>query len=116
MGVVPAQDPGPGKAKQRSMSWILIQSNLGKARNSNLVEVRVQYIIWSHLRKKDSTTGVLGEVTQTQDRNSKNLTRTRNVSHKWNKQVRSKQQTRFSLTSINKSSKTTEYFELLWLS
>jgi hypothetical protein len=29
-----------------------------KARNSNLVEVRVQYIIWSHLRRKDGTTGV----------------------------------------------------------
>ncbi len=38
MGVVPAQDPGPGKAKQRSMSYILIQTSLRKAKNSNLVE------------------------------------------------------------------------------
>jgi hypothetical protein len=49
----------------------------------------------------DRTLRMLGEVTWMKDRCSKNLTRTRNVSPKCNKQVKSKQQTRFSLTSIN---------------
>jgi hypothetical protein len=40
---------------------------------------------------------VLGEVTWTKDGCSKNLTRTRNVPPKCNKQVTTKQQTRFSL-------------------
>jgi hypothetical protein len=44
---------------------------------------------------------LLGEVTQTKDGCSKNLTRTRNVPPKCNKQVTSKQQTRSFLTSIN---------------
>jgi hypothetical protein len=42
-------------------SWILTWSSLWKARNSNLVKVRVQYIVWSSLRKKDATTGVCWE-------------------------------------------------------
>jgi hypothetical protein len=41
------------------------------------------------------------EVTQTKDGRSKNLTRTRNVPPKCNKQVTSKQQTGSFLTSIN---------------
>jgi Tol biopolymer transport system component len=44
---------------------------------------------------------VLGEVTWTKDGRSKNLTCTRNVPPKCNKQVTSKQQTRSFLTSIN---------------
>jgi hypothetical protein len=44
---------------------------------------------------------MLGEVTRTKDGRSKNLTRTRNVPPKCNKQVTSKQQTRSFLTSIN---------------
>jgi hypothetical protein len=44
---------------------------------------------------------VLGEETRTKDGRSKNLTRTRNVPPKCNKQVTSKQQTRSFLTSIN---------------
>jgi hypothetical protein len=44
---------------------------------------------------------VLGEVTRMKDGRSKNLTRTRNVPPKCNKQVTSKQQTRSFLTSIN---------------
>jgi hypothetical protein len=44
---------------------------------------------------------VLGEVTWTNDGRSKNLTCTRNVPPKCNKQVTSKQQTRSFLTSIN---------------
>jgi hypothetical protein len=43
---------------------------------------------------------LLGEVTRKKDRRSKNLTRTRNVPPKCNKQVTSKQQTRSFLTSI----------------
>jgi hypothetical protein len=43
------------------MSWLLTQTSLWKARNSNLVEVRVQYRIWLNLRKKDGTTGVCWE-------------------------------------------------------
>jgi hypothetical protein len=49
------------KPKRRLMSCILILTSLRKAKNSNLVEERVQYIIWSHLRKKDGTTGVCWE-------------------------------------------------------
>jgi hypothetical protein len=44
---------------------------------------------------------VLGEVTWMKGRCSKNLTRTRNISPKGNKQGTSKQQTQFSFTSIN---------------
>jgi hypothetical protein len=58
MGVVPAQDPGPGKAKTKINELNTHTDKPTKARNSNLVEVRVQYIIWSCLRKKDGTTGV----------------------------------------------------------
>jgi hypothetical protein len=50
---------------------------------------------------KIQMTKVLGEVTQTKDGCSKNLTRTRNVPPKCNKQVTSKQQTGSFLTSIN---------------
>jgi hypothetical protein len=50
---------------------------------------------------------LLGEVTWIKDGHSKNLTRTRNVPPKCNKQVTSKQQTRSFLTSINLSTKTT---------
>jgi hypothetical protein len=53
MGVVPAQDPGPGKAKAKTSPR--------ETKNSNLVEERVQYIFWSHQKKKDGTTGVCWE-------------------------------------------------------
>jgi hypothetical protein len=68
MGVVPAQDPGPGKAKTKIDESNTHTDKPTKARNSNLVEVRVHQIIWSHLRQKDGTTGVcVGEVTCTKD-------------------------------------------------
>jgi hypothetical protein len=58
--------------------------------------------IYGYLRKmKEARIQVLGEVTRTKDGCSKNLTRTRNVPPKCNKQVTSKQQTRSFLTSIN---------------
>jgi hypothetical protein len=44
---------------------------------------------------------MFGEVTWMKDGRSKNLTHTRNVPPKCNKQVTSKQQTRSFLTSIN---------------
>jgi hypothetical protein len=73
--------------------------------NSNLVEVQYNLVLskekgWHHR-------SVLGEMTWTKDGRLKNLTRTRNVPPKCNKQVTTRQQTRFSLTSINYSSKTT---------
>jgi hypothetical protein len=59
MGVVPAQDPGPGNA---NMKIDELYTHTDKPmKGKNLVEERVQYIIWSHLRKKDSTTGVCWE-------------------------------------------------------
>jgi hypothetical protein len=48
-----------------------------------------------------SHSNVLGEVTRMKDGCSKNLTCMRNVPPKCNKQVTTKQQARFSLTSIN---------------
>jgi hypothetical protein len=91
MGVVPAQDPGPGKAKWRSMSQILTETSQRKARNSNLVEVRVQYIIWSCLRKKDSTTGLCWENWHAWRMDVQRISHVRvETSSKCNKQVTSK--------------------------
>jgi hypothetical protein len=46
MGVVPAQDPGPpGKAKTKINELYTHTDKPTKAKNSNLVEERVQYII-----------------------------------------------------------------------
>jgi hypothetical protein len=103
MGVlVPAQDPGPGKAKtkidelnthrDKPTKGKELKPSRGKSTIYNLVPSKEKG--WHHR-------SVLGEVTRTKDRRSKNLTRTRNVSPKCNKQVTSKQQTKFSLTSIN---------------
>jgi hypothetical protein len=90
------------KPKQRSTSQILKWSSVRNARNLNLVELRVQYIIKSHLRKKDGTTGVCWEKWHTWRMD------VQRISHLWvetspkcNKQVTSMQHTRFSLTSIN---------------
>jgi hypothetical protein len=85
------------------MSCILIQTSLQKAMNSNGHLVEVQYIIWSRRRKKDGTTGVCWAKWHgcRTDAQSKNLTRMRNIPPKCNKRVTNKQQTRFSLTSIN---------------
>jgi hypothetical protein len=100
MGVVPAQDPGPGKAimKIDELNTHTVKptkgSELKPSRGTmyNLVPSKERG--WHHR-------SVLGEVTQTKDRCSKNLTRTRNIPPKCNKQVTSKQQTRSFLTSIN---------------
>jgi hypothetical protein len=63
MGVVPAQDPRPGKAITK-----IDESNthtVKPTKGNEFKPSRVQYIIWSRLRKKDGTTArsVLGEVT-----------------------------------------------------
>jgi hypothetical protein len=55
---------------------------------------------WLNTRQEKAKI-LLGEVTWTKDRCSKNLTRTRNIPPKCNKPVTTKQQTRFSFTSIN---------------
>jgi hypothetical protein len=107
MGVVPAQDPGPGKAKTKIDE---LNTHTDKpTKGKELKPTRGKSTIYSLVSSKEKGwhhRSVLGEVTQTKDRCSKNLTRTRNISPKCNKQVTSKQQTRFSLTSINESSKT----------
>jgi hypothetical protein len=102
MGVVPAQDPGPGKAKTKLDEFNThtdkptkgkeLKPSRGKSTIYNLVPSKEKG--WHHR-------SVLGEVTQMKDRCSKNLTRTRNVPPKCNKQVTSKQQTRSFPTSIN---------------
>jgi hypothetical protein len=102
MGVVPAQDPGPGKAKtkidelythtDKPMKGKKLKPSRGKSTIYNLVQSK---------EKGRHHRSVLGEVTQTKDGRSKNFTRTRNTPPKCNKQVTSKQQTRSFLTSIN---------------
>jgi hypothetical protein len=101
MGVVPAQDPGPEKAKtkinelnthtDRSVKRMELKPSRGKSTIYNLVPSKEKG--WHHR-------SVLGEVTCTKDGRSKNLTRVE-MSPKCNMQVTSKQLTRFSLTSIN---------------
>jgi hypothetical protein len=102
MGVVPAQDPGPGKAKTKidELNTRTDKPTKGK----ELKPSRGKSTIYSLALSKEKGRhhrSVLGEVTRMKDRRLKNLTRTRNVSPKCNKQVTSKQQTRFSLTSFN---------------
>jgi hypothetical protein len=80
MGVVPAQDPGPGKAKAKIDELYThtdkptkdkdLKPSSGKSTVNNLVPSNEKG--WHHR-------SVLGEVTQTKDGCSKNLTRTRNV-------------------------------------
>jgi hypothetical protein len=102
MGVVPAQDPGPGKAKTKidELNTHTDKPTQGKELKPSTSKSTIYSLVpskekgWHHR-------SFLGEVTRMKDRCSKNLTRTRNVSPKWNKQVASNQQTRFSLTSIN---------------
>jgi hypothetical protein len=100
MGVVPAQDPGSGKAitKIDELNTHTVKpikgSELKPSRGTiyNLVPFKEKG--WHHR-------SVLGEMTRTKDGRSENLTRTRQVPPKCNKQVTSKQQTRSFLTSIN---------------
>jgi hypothetical protein len=102
MGVVPAQDPGPGKANMKidelythtdkPMKGKELKPSRGKSTIYNLVPSK---------EKGQHHRSVLGEVTQMKGGCSKNLTRMRNVPPKCNKQVTSKQQTSSFLTSIN---------------
>jgi hypothetical protein len=100
MGVVPARDPGPGKAitKINELNTHTVKPTKGNelkpSRGTIYNLVRSKEKGWHHR-------SVLGEVTQMKDGCSKNLTRTRNIPPKCNKQVTSKQQTRSFLTSIN---------------
>jgi hypothetical protein len=99
LGVVPAQDPGPGKAKTKIDELYThtdkpTEGNELKPSRGTIYNLVPSKEGWHHR-------SVLGEVTRTKARCSKNLTRTRNVPPKFNKQVTSKQQTRSFLTSIN---------------
>jgi hypothetical protein len=100
MGVVPAQDPGPGKAitKIDELNTHTVKPTKGKEFKPSRGTI---YNLVPSKEKGRHHRSVLGEVTRTKDGCSKNLTRTRNVPPKCNKQVTSKQQTRSFLTSIN---------------
>jgi hypothetical protein len=90
MGVVPAQDPGPGKAKTKIDELYThtdkptkgkdLKPSRGKKKIQNLVPPKDG---WHHV-------SVFGEVTRLKDGRSKNLTLSRNVPPKCNKQVTSK--------------------------
>jgi hypothetical protein len=96
MGGDPAQDPGPGKAKRKINELYThtdkhtnckeLKPTRGKSTIYNLVSSKKKG--WHHR-------SVLGEVTQMKDSCSKNLTCTRNVPPKCNKQVPSKQHSHF---------------------
>jgi hypothetical protein len=100
MGVVPAQDPGPGKAvtKIDELNTHTVKPTKGDELKPSRGTI---YNLVPSKEKGRHHRSVLGEVTQMKDGRSKNLTRTRNVPPKCNKQVTSKQQTRSFLTSIN---------------
>jgi hypothetical protein len=100
MGVVPAQDPGPGKAitKIDELNTYTVKPTKGKELKPSKGTI---YNLVPSKEKGRHHRSVLGEVTQKKDGRSKNLTCTRNVPPKCNKQVTSKQQTRSFLTSIN---------------
>jgi hypothetical protein len=97
------QDPGPGKAITKMMSWMLIQTSLRKARNSTLVEVRVQYIIWSRIRKQDGTTGVCWEKWHGQRMDAQRISYILEMSHQnaTSKSQASNEQDSLSLLSTN---------------
>ncbi len=100
MGVVPAQDPGPGKAI--TMIDELNTHTVKPTKGNELKPSRCTiYNLVPSKEKGWHHRSVLGEMTRTKDRCLKNLTRTRNIPPKCNKQVTTRQQTRFSLTSIN---------------
>jgi hypothetical protein len=99
MGVVPAQDPGPGKAITKIDE---LNTHTVKPTKGNELKPS-RGTIYNLVPSKEGRhhRSVLEEVTRTKDGRSKNLTRTRNVPPKCNKQVTSEQQTRTFLTSIN---------------
>jgi hypothetical protein len=99
MGVVPAQDPGPGKAKTKidELYTHMDKPTKGKELKPSRGKSTIYNLVLSK-KKGWHHRSVLGEVTQTKDGRSKNLTRTRNIPPKCNKQVTSNQQTRSFLT------------------
>jgi hypothetical protein len=99
--VVPAQDPGPGKAKMKLDEFNTHTDKPTKGKE--LKPSRGKHTIYNLVPSKEKGwhhRSVLGEVTQMKDGCLKNLTCTRNISPKCNKQLTSKQQTRFSLISL----------------
>jgi hypothetical protein len=98
--VVPAQDPGTGKAITKIDE--LNTHTVKPMKGNELIPSRgIIYNLVQCNEKGGHHQSVLGEVTQTKDVRSKNLTHTRNIPPKCNKQVTIKQQTRSFLTSIN---------------
>jgi hypothetical protein len=92
MGVVPAQDPGPGKAK--TMIDELNTHTIKPTKGNELKPSRgTIYNLVPPKEKGRHHRSVLGEVTRTKDGHSKNLTPTRNVPPKCNKQASHNQTT-----------------------
>jgi hypothetical protein len=100
MGVVPAQDSGPGKAKTK-IDELCTHTDKPTKGNELKPSRGTIYNLVPSKEKGRHHRSVLGEMTRTKDGCSKNLTSTRKVPPKCNKQVTTRQQTRFSLTSIN---------------
>jgi hypothetical protein len=89
MGVVPAQDPGPGKAITKIDE---LNTHTVKPTNGNELKPS-RGTIYNLVPSKEKGwhhRSVLGEVTQMKDGRSKNLTRMRNVPPKCNKQATNK--------------------------
>ena len=100
--VVPTQDQGPGKAKMKidESNTHTVKPTKGKKLKSSRGESKINSLVPSKV--KDSTTGVCWEKLHAQRRDIRRISHLRvEMSPKCNKQVTSKQQTRFSLTSIN---------------
>jgi hypothetical protein len=92
MGVVPAQDPGPGKAKTK-IDELNTQTDK-PIKGKELKPSRAKSTIYSLVLSKEKGQhhrSVLGEMTWMKDRCSKNLTRTRNCSPKCKSQASNKQ-------------------------
>jgi hypothetical protein len=101
MGVVPAQDPGPGKAitKIDELNTHTVKPTIGNELKPS------RGTIYNLVPSKEGQhhRSVLGEVTRTKDGRSKNLTRTRKTSHlnATSKSQASNKQDPFSLLSTN---------------
>jgi hypothetical protein len=98
MGVVPAKDPGPGKAKKKidGLNTHTNKPTKGKELKSSRGKSTIYDLVPSK-EKGQHHRSVLGEVTRMKGRCVKNLTHTRNVS----KSQASNKQDSLSLLSTN---------------
>jgi hypothetical protein len=92
MGVVPAQDPGPGKSKTKidEMYTHTDKPTKGKELKPSRGKSTIYNLVPSKEKGQHHRSVLGGEVTRTKDGRSKNLTRTRNISPKCNKQATNK--------------------------